>query len=275
MEETNSTSDVTTPNIVATIPSAPKLLGWAWKIYSERIITFITISLLVFIPAILLALFQNNENLLVGQILTAVYVLAYIVYYPALILTIAKPDLTASEALRNGNKLILPFLLTTLLSLLAIFGGTILLLIPGIALSGWLMFSGMVAINENLKGLPALQRSWFYVEGKWTTVMVKFIFFGVISFLLSVILLLLTGGDFETPSITSDVVLSLWSELLITPLGLIYSYGIYSSLKDLKAGQVQDEKKHLGTLNVFIAIGAILVAAAIGITVYKDFGFLF
>ena len=66
---------------------------------------------------------------------------------------------TAIEALKNGMKRLGPLIWTSILMYLAIFGGYILLIIPGIYFSIWFGLSQHVTVIEELSGRAALGRS--------------------------------------------------------------------------------------------------------------------
>ncbi|MFO1007305.1 MAG: hypothetical protein U0929_15195 [Planctomycetaceae bacterium] len=71
---------------------------------------------------------------------------------------------------------------TSILMGLAVFGGMILLIIPGIIFAFWFMLSQQVAVLEPLNGAPALSRSKALMKGNIGTAMVLGFVIGIINF---------------------------------------------------------------------------------------------
>lgn len=79
--------------------------------------------------------------------------------------------LSLKELFSQGWKIIGKVLVTGLLTGLAIAGGLLLLIIPGIIFSYWFAFTTQVVVIENLSGTAALSRSKQLVKGRfWKTV---------------------------------------------------------------------------------------------------------
>jgi len=93
-------------------------------------------------------------------------------------------DVTAAEALRRGLTKILPLIWTAILLYLAVMGGLILLIIPGILFALWFSVSQHVVVLENLNGVPALSRSKALVRPNMGTLIVLGFLIGMVSFLL-------------------------------------------------------------------------------------------
>lgn len=79
--------------------------------------------------------------------------------------------LPIKELFSQGWKIIGKILLTGLLASLAVAGGFLLLIIPGIIFSYWFAFTTQIVVFENLSGTAALSRSKQLVKGRfWKTV---------------------------------------------------------------------------------------------------------
>lgn len=74
---------------------------------------------------------------------------------------------TASHSL---PRLILPFLWLMVLSTLVVFGGLLLLIVPAIIFSIYMIFSTSVFIAEDKRGLNVLTRSHQLVSGYWLAI---------------------------------------------------------------------------------------------------------
>jgi len=90
---------------------------------------------------------------------------------------------TALEAIRHGLRRLLPLIGTTILIYLAVMGGLILLIIPGILFALWFSLSQHVVVIEELAGVAALRRSKHLVRNHLGTLIV-----------LGFIMMLITGA---------------------------------------------------------------------------------
>jgi hypothetical protein len=93
-------------------------------------------------------------------------------------------SVTAAEALRRGLTKILPLIWTAILLYLAVMGGFILLIIPGILFALWFALSQHTVVLENLSGVAALSRSKALVRPNMGTMIVLGLLIGVASFFL-------------------------------------------------------------------------------------------
>jgi hypothetical protein len=91
---------------------------------------------------------------------------------------------TVGEAVAKGASKILPLIGTTILMFLAIMGGLILLIIPGILFALWFGLAQHVVVLEDTSGAEALGRSKTIVRPYLGTFLVLGILVGVISVLI-------------------------------------------------------------------------------------------
>ncbi len=92
---------------------------------------------------------------------------------------------TIGECFRHGLKRLLPLIGTMILAGLAIMGGIILLVIPGIIFGFWFSLSQHVTVLENIAGTTALTRSKALMKGNIGTAFVLGLLLWVIIFGLS------------------------------------------------------------------------------------------
>jgi len=92
---------------------------------------------------------------------------------------------TAIEAIKHGFRRLLPLIGTSILMGLAVAGGFLLLIIPGILCMIWFSLSQHVVVIEELSGVAALKRSKKLVSPHWATFVALGLVLGVISWLLS------------------------------------------------------------------------------------------
>jgi hypothetical protein len=121
--------------------------------------------------------------------------------------------------------------LVGLLTGLAIMGGFILLIIPGIIFLVWFALSSYVYVYEGIGGTEALKRSKYYVSGRWGAVFWRFFFLFIISVVISIVIGIITGpfnsGDNKAVGQSiQNLVSFVWS-----PLAAAYGVALYNSLK--------------------------------------------
>jgi hypothetical protein len=92
--------------------------------------------------------------------------------------------ITAAQALRHGLARLGPLIGTSILMYLAIFGGLILLIIPGILFALWFGLSQHVVVIEGIAGSPALGRSKKLVRRHLGTFLIMGFILGIIFALL-------------------------------------------------------------------------------------------
>ncbi|HVY67364.1 MAG TPA: hypothetical protein VHA30_00490 [Patescibacteria group bacterium] len=143
---------------------------------------------------------------------------------------------SAGASLRLARSDIWPLLTTGILAFLAILGGTILLIVPGVILSFWYSQAAYVVITERLSGREALRRSKFYVKNNVWQLFKK----GFYLLLITVVLTILVSLAFMVldkvlqTKFLSEIALFIF-RLLWTPLATIYSYLVYQQLRQSKA----------------------------------------
>lgn len=146
-----------------------------------------------------------------------------------------------------------PMIWISILMSLAVLGGLILFVIPGIWLAISLMFSRFFLIEDNLHGVQSLAASRALVKGRWWPVLWRLVVPGILFFLLySVLTNLLSGvsgliaGTAKTnlvfsmygPTSQEPVAIGSWyliqgiGQMLLTPLAIIWAVKLFHSLKD-------------------------------------------
>ncbi|MFZ5392125.1 MAG: hypothetical protein ACOZAR_02915 [Patescibacteria group bacterium] len=129
----------------------------------------------------------------------------------------------------------------------AIFGGSILLVIPGIIFAVWFNYAEFILFSENITGARAVARSKKYVEGYWWDVFARIVLLVIVSIIVIAIVNLVTSILFGILSALSgdNTILSLVLNIIdrlvtfvITTLVLTFSYNyqylIYKNLKEIK-----------------------------------------
>lgn len=249
MEETNL---VTPAGPASALPPASKIFSEAWQIYRARFKTLITISLipmLAFFVAGILAgggaalgfkFHINSFGLGIVGIIFALVALIFIIYlgiWGTVAGIVAVKDhaemVEWKEAYRRSKPLVNVFFTTGLLAGLAVFGGMILLIIPGIIFAIWFSQSNYVVVEEGLGNTTALKRSKYYVKGRIVEVAGKYLYIGLISIGLYILVGIFTalvsglsGIKGENLSWISNIFSLIW-----TPMATAYGYLLYKALK--------------------------------------------
>jgi hypothetical protein len=189
------------------------ILDQAIAIVRDNFVLLFTIMLLTLVPVILAQEFLEmavtpelppdptlEERIEAQQAVmqywpwfAAINLLNFIVALPlanaAVIQAIARRYLgqpvTAMQAISHGLKRLLPLLGTTILVYLAVWGGIILLIIPGIYFAIWFGLSQHVVVLEGIAGPKALGRSKRLVHKDRGTFLALFIVLFVITIMLT------------------------------------------------------------------------------------------
>jgi hypothetical protein len=133
--------------------------------------------------------------------------------------------------LQHSGHLLLPALLVSILTYLIIFGGFVLLIIPGIIFSVWFAFSIYEVVLKNKKVIESIKASKALVKGRWWAVLWRLVVpiavFGlaliIVNSLVGGILSIVTAGIEKSSSMYTFVSMILglvlsFISLLFTPL---------------------------------------------------------
>jgi hypothetical protein len=131
-----------------------------------------------------------------------------------------------AELLDGAKRYIAPLIVVSILTGLAVLGGLILLIIPGIIFAIWFSLAPAVVVNEDLTGTTAMKRSKQIVQGNGFRLFLLFLVFGIIVAIAGAILGGILGailpGTFLSNLVSTLVVQSIVSPLQATALVLVY-----------------------------------------------------
>ncbi|MBD3311075.1 MAG: hypothetical protein GF349_01080 [Candidatus Magasanikbacteria bacterium] len=176
--------------------SAGNIISESIKLYRDNAKLFLQYMGLLFIPAAItsvLALFGNNGamvfiNLLVAIAAAVVSIWISIAFIRAVVDRYQNKKAGAIQPeLQKATEMILPVVLVSILTGLAVLGGLILLIIPGIIFAVWFAFSYYIVILDNKKGTEALKASKQMVQGRWFGVFWRLLAPGIVFALLGFI----------------------------------------------------------------------------------------
>ncbi len=289
--ETSQPEVVPAPSATQWMPGPIQLLKQAYADYRSRfhvISKILAVSFLasVFQSIITFTLPEANAVYLVASLLA--FILIYISYLALVIAVVDREhEHTDVSALYQSSwQIFFPYVGVFLLTTIAVISGFVLFVIPGIALAIFLSLSIYVFVVEKKRGMSALTKSWYYIQGNWWKVFGRMIVFAILMGAVIIILEILTAilglnqvgprmlmdgfnGDPKELSLISSILSLAVQSFVVTPLGIFYFYLIYKSLREQKQIEIQEveEKKIRRNIYIVISLGilmAIIIAIAVG-----------
>jgi len=151
-------------------------------------------------------------------------------------------EMTFAEAVQVGARRLLPMILCFILYGLAVTGGLLLLVVPGLILALSLGMAPYLVITENLGPVEALKRSHNLVWGNWwrTAIIVTVIMFILMAayFLVGMVsgISIVAGGtDVGEPGLLVNLAMALLSAV-ITPVAYALGMALLTDLQRRKEG---------------------------------------
>lgn len=236
---------------------AGEIIKNSWQTYLENWKKLIPYMLLLFIPNFVLGV-AGVVSLYLDQFATSdAFVMTnnlvvFAVFVACIIFTIwasmavaknlgsiigKKTTLNYKESFSSTSHLIWPVVYTSLLVMVVVFGGLLLLIIPGIIFSIWFSFAFYAVIFEEKRGANALKASKELVAGRWWGIFWRLfapgffyaLIFMVLNYSITYLLnLLLTGFGFI---IVNGVITSILSAI-VSPLTALTTLFLYFSAKE-------------------------------------------
>lgn len=163
------------------------------------------------------------------------------------------------EAFKKAWSKIIPYCWIFFLDMLVIFGGLMLLVVPGLIFTFWFIFAEYVLISEDKKGMNALFRSKQLVSGHWWSVFGK-LFVALLILIILVLPISFLTEKFNIPLIGNIII------LLTAPLFPIFAFLLYEDLGRVKTG-IPFEPPSTGRKLAFLLpgiIGGLLIPVMIG-----------
>ncbi|MDP2637255.1 MAG: hypothetical protein Q8P03_01430 [bacterium] len=245
----------------ATLPSAFKLLGGALSFYKAHWPTLVGVMAIPFV----IGTFQlwGGVEIIVG-LLTLLFAFLSVGALITVMAAKGTPEKGVVGAYENAIRLLTSYGWISILTTLAVLGGFVLFVIPGLVLSLWLTFAPYILFTENKKGLSALTASYAYIKGYWWSVVWRIVFLGVLSILIQTGLTTLATSAIHSaqPKIPQFFQLMVIHFFLI-PVSIAYAYGIYQAVREMKAQHPLEvnEAKFRTVIKVFIALGIVGIFA--------------
>lgn len=132
-------------------------------------------------------------------------------------------------AFKSARQYAIPLVLTSLLSMVLVFGGVLLFVIPGILLGIWFSYSIYAVVVEDKKGLLALHSSREYFRGKFWKIIGREIAVRLPEIILSMFITSLVTQHVLPASMQG---LYQMISLLLAPFYMIYSFLLYTKVRE-------------------------------------------
>lgn len=278
-----------------TLPSAPELIKWAFSFYKQHLSVIVGISAFPFLLGIVQILADRSLS---DGLMLVLIILVFVVSFLseiALFAAITREGQTVSGAYKKSLQMLIPYIWVGGLVSVATLGGFLLLIIPGFILSVLLSMSAFALFAENRRGISALISSWHYVIGYWGAVFWRSVFLVIILIIMYLVIGFVTAGpniielkstilsglrgEIAPEAPLFNQILSLFfNSFLFLPIGIIYSYGLFLSLRKVKALvplESTDEQKIKKKLIILLVIGIILIVAIIALLAFLSAFFFF
>jgi len=144
-----------------------------------------------------------------------------------------------------------PYVWVAILPFFAIFPGLVALIIPGLVLAMFLMFSTFVFMDDGTKGIAALNKSKDYVKPRFWAIIGRSVLF----------VLVVAAANIVISVIGQPILQPLFSAFVVAPASLCFYWRLF---KDVKAKKTETEKDNKGNfVKVLSIIGAVLFATLI------------
>jgi len=266
---------------ISSLPGATAIFGQAWTIYKQRLGTFLGVMVIPMLVSIMVSAILIGGGLLsislllskftaggIGLLILSAILFFVIIFisqvWGQIALLYAVKDsqerIGVVESYRRGWHKIFSYWWVSLLVGFITLGGFFLLIVPGIIFAVWFSLAAFVLIAEDLKGMSALLKSREYVKGKWGSVFWRFFFIGVISFIISLVpILIFSFLKIPFGEEISRFVIGLF----LTPLTMTYAFLVYSNLKAIKGEVVFVPTRGKKATFIIIGILGILIIPAI------------
>lgn len=291
------------------MPDVFELLGNSFNIYKKNIKS---ILLLGFIPFLFYTTYNIVNVFKNDNYDNSFAVVLFIVFsvLSSIIMLISKPvfiyalkdlhenkNIDVESAYKKSLTNFWQILWVTILSGLVMVSGMSLFVIPGIALSGYLVFSLFFIVTDNDKGINALAKSFYYVRDNWLNVFVRIFVLGLLFFLVYAIFFLvlslavfcvhiLLGMDttlIGNVNGSSVLLIPIWIKelysiftniityLFLVPISMILSYEIFKFLISSKPkpseSDLETPRKWFVGLSIAGAIIPLIFVALIGLLI--------
>jgi hypothetical protein len=244
------------------------LFGDTWTLYQERFVQLIRIVLL---PTLVTILGYTISDLhlpftaaIGGVALFVGWLMSIFNILPIIFSIHNKTDV--DDSYKAALPWVLPFAWLLILEMLAVMGGLVLFIVPGIWLIFAFSFVSYVFVLERRHGFDALQQSKNYVQGYWWQVVGRVLLMAIFVMMAAAIVQWLVEPTFGVAAASiAGMILSLFT----TPFTALFGYNLYNNLKELAPQRAETQPALSGggfiKASVIVAIVALAVVILVAI----------
>jgi hypothetical protein len=256
---------------VLTLSKPNQLLADSLRYYKKNWDILIGISI---VPAVLSVV--GNYSGSAGPLFALLGAIVFFFSKIAVINFLSGHSATVSDSYRQSLKMFFPVALVSFFSVAAVFGGLVLLIIPGVIMGVRLSQSTFIYITEGLTGRSALAKSIHYVEGKTWAVFLRYLYIGLIVGVTTVILSSIFGA-YTTPE--GQVPTLLFDALIITPISSVYGFLLFKNLRDIKKEELtlaaeEKSKRKISIYIIIAGVALILLVALVALMITFFFSYI-
>jgi hypothetical protein len=268
----NEMPDVNTRSARLSLHSIGSLFSDSWKLYKERwqvLVEIVLLPTLVVVLGYVLLYLGSPFSILGGLIVFIGYIIFVFSMLPLIFSLHHTAGVDASYKATIGW--FWPFVWVTILEILAVMGGSIMLIIPGIWLAIALMLVTYVFVIEHRRGVDALRQSKDYIKGYWWAILGRVLLLGLIFLAATIIIeipVMIIAGN------AARVLVTMALTLFFVPFSAIYHYVIFENLRALKPELAGAQTKKgtafiktsaiVGIVVPVLAVCALVIALGLG-----------
>ena len=258
------------------------ILKEAWNTYRKHANALALVCIIPFIFATVAIIFDpslaNNHQAALGMFtLSAIFSLlrlVFLIFMPlALLATLEEVHhgrhLDVNKAYNKAFSHGIAYLFVILLTMIVVFGGTLLFIIPGIIASIYLTFVLFTFFFEGKRGIDALVTSAWYVRNIWWDIVARKLILGFFVAAAGFIFLLIVGGIALTAGFGISVVSFLFNLFIflgVVPFAVCFAYALYKDVKLAKEKIPVDPAFIIEAEKAFVIL--LIVAALITIVLF-------
>lgn len=265
-----------------------ELLKQSFDTYRSKFSTFFIFGLVVF-AVTLIQIFSvraRSMPIFIASVVATVIV-SYIMYIAMLRVAGETGKSSAWGALVRVEHYIVPSLWVSVAIILVSLGGLLILVIPGVVLSIFVMFSLLAVVIDHYEKTEAIVYSWHLVKERWFGVFVRLL---VANIVIGGIALVVMGifwlfGIGETPletisrakvgdfsvSVSQTIMSEIIGNFFILPLAIIFIAKLYEALKRTTTYVVTEAEmvKTMKYVRIFAILGVVFVVGCFFISSIK------
>ncbi len=281
--ENNQNSDGQFSAFEGKLPGVGILFKDTWDLYTSRFKTSFLLQLLniaVWVVAGLVAIGlgywlqkdpTNPGTIIISVLIGLVFVVAVIAYSiwvqgaQIFVYDLPAGEVGLQKALHKSKAFIRSLFIVIILQGLVTFGAFALLVIPGIIMSVFLVFSTYFALLDHKQGLNALLASKEYVKGYWWPVFGRIIVLILVAIGVSIVVSIFTKILDASGANGAGDILNYLVSLATAPFYVAFSYVLFKQFKTLKADiEVPNTGRSMMIgLAIFAPIAMILVIVGV------------